>query len=380
MGNTFGHGCRESSDKRNFNDHNVQGMSEHHVQSPSTGIPEYHLVILGAGRVGKSALTIQLLQHKFVEEHEPTIEDTYRKTVTLDPEDMYTLNILDTAGQEEYLPHRDEQIRNGQGFLLVFAVDLPDSFREIDSFHEQIQRVKAGTDRAIPMVLVANKCDLAARKANEIFLQRLKLPPDLAMSKDKSGTTKPSLPEYKLVVVGAGGVGKSALTIQLIQHHFVEEYDPTLEDSYMKTLTVDGETCKLDILDTAGQEEYATLRDQHIRSGQGFLLVFAVNNSDSFQQIARFREQIHRVMDTDRDIPMVLVANKCDLASRQIETSQVQQLADRYGMPYVETSAKTRVGVDEAFHTLVREVRIDLQRRALMVFPKKPKKRFCQIL
>ncbi|CAH8519635.1 unnamed protein product [Schistosoma mattheei] len=62
--------------------------------------------------------------------------------------------------------------------------------------------------------------------------------------------------EYKLVVVGAGGVGKSALTIQLIQNHFVEEYDPTIEDSYRKQMVIDGEICLLDILDTAGQEEY----------------------------------------------------------------------------------------------------------------------------
>ena len=68
--------------------------------------------------------------------------------------------------------------------------------------------------------------------------------------------------EYKLVVVGGGGVGKSALTIQLIQNHFVDEYDPTIEDSYRKQVTIDEEVCLLDILDTAGQEEYSAMRDQ----------------------------------------------------------------------------------------------------------------------
>lgn len=66
--------------------------------------------------------------------------------------------------------------------------------------------------------------------------------------------------EYKLVVVGAGGVGKSALTIQLIQNHFVDEYDPTIEDSYRKQVVIDGETCLLDILDTAGK---LIIRFQH---------------------------------------------------------------------------------------------------------------------
>lgn len=68
--------------------------------------------------------------------------------------------------------------------------------------------------------------------------------------------------EYKLVVVGDGAVGKSALTIQFIQAHFVTDYDPTIEDNYRKQCAVDGEVVMLDILDTAGQDEYAALRDQ----------------------------------------------------------------------------------------------------------------------
>uniref|UniRef100_A0AAQ4QDH5 HRas proto-onco, GTPase n=1 Tax=Gasterosteus aculeatus aculeatus TaxID=481459 RepID=A0AAQ4QDH5_GASAC len=95
--------------------------------------------------------------------------------------------------------------------------------------------------------------------------------------------------EYKLVVVGAGGVGKSALTIQLIQNHFVDEYDPTIEDSYRKQVVIDGETCLLDILDTAGQEEYSAMRDQYMRTGEGFLCVFAINNTKSFQDIHQYR-------------------------------------------------------------------------------------------
>ena len=73
---------------------------------------------------------------------------------------------------------------------------------------------------------------------------------------------KHQMTEYKLVIVGGGGVGKSALTIQLIQNHFIDEYDPTIEDSYRKQVTIDDETCLLDILDTAGQEEYSAMRDQ----------------------------------------------------------------------------------------------------------------------
>lgn len=129
--------------------------------------------------------------------------------------------------------------------------------------------------------------------------------------------------EYKLVIVGGGGVGKSALTIQLIQNHFIDEYDPTIEglfnlpkdamskslrtDSYRKQVSIDDETCLLDILDTAGQEEYSAMRDQYMRTGQGFILVFAITSRSSFDEIASFREQILRVKDKDK-VPMILVS------------------------------------------------------------------------
>ncbi|MGH0149047.1 UNVERIFIED_CONTAM: hypothetical protein FKN15_017448 [Acipenser sinensis] len=112
-------------------------------------------------------------------------------------------------------------------------------------------------------------------------------------------------------------------------------------DSYRKQVVIDGETCLLDILDTAGQEEYSAMRDQYMRTGEGFLCVFAINNSKSFADIHLYREQIKRVKDAD-DVPMVLVGNKCDLPTRTVDTKQAQELARSYGIEFVETSAKTR--------------------------------------
>merc|ERR1712048_434798 len=77
--------------------------------------------------------------------------------------------------------------------------------------------------------------------------------------------------------------------------------------SYRKQVVIDGETCLLDILDTAGQEEYSAMRDQYMRTGEGFLIVFAVNNAKSFEDITAYREQIKRVKDAE-EVPMVLVA------------------------------------------------------------------------
>jgi len=163
--------------------------------------------------------------------------------------------------------------------------------------------------------------------------------------------------EYKLVIVGGGGVGKSALTIQLIQGHFVDEYDPTIEDSYRKQVNIDNETCLLDILDTAGQEEYSAMRDSYMRTGQGFILTFSITSRQSFNEATVFRDQIHRVKDADH-VPIVLTGNKCDLEDeRQVTTQEAQALSKSWNVPFYEASALARINVEESFFDLVREIR-----------------------
>ena len=75
--------------------------------------------------------------------------------------------------------------------------------------------------------------------------------------------------------------------------------DPTIEDSYRKQVTIDSETCLLDILDTAGQEEYSAMRDQYMRTGQGFLMVYAITSRSSFEELVGFKDQILRVKGTN---------------------------------------------------------------------------------
>lgn len=160
--------------------------------------------------------------------------------------------------------------------------------------------------------------------------------------------------EHKLVVVGGGGVGKSALTIQLIQSHFVDEYDPTIEDSYRKQCTIDNEQVVLDILDTAGQEEYLAMREQYMRTGEGFLLVYAINFRNSMEELQTFYDQILRVKDTD-NVPVLVVGNKSDLEiERQVSYEEGLEFARSLGCPFLETSAKQRINVEEAFYGLAR--------------------------
>ncbi|XP_065844990.1 ras-related protein Rap-1b-like [Oscarella lobularis] len=164
--------------------------------------------------------------------------------------------------------------------------------------------------------------------------------------------------EYKLVVLGSGGVGKSALTVQFVQGIFVEKYDPTIEDSYRKTVDVEGAQCMLEILDTAGTEQFTAMRDLYMKNGQGFALVYAITSQASFSDLSELREQILRVKDTE-SVPIILVGNKCDLEDdRLISSEQGKQLSRQWGhyCSFVETSAKTKLNVEELFLSLVRMV------------------------
>lgn len=186
---------------------------------------------------------------------------------------------------------------------------------------------------------------------------------------------------YKLVVVGGGGVGKSAITIQFIQSYFVTDYDPTIEDSYTKQCVIDDIPAKLDILDTAGQEEFSAMREQYMRSGEGFLLVFSTTDRGGLDEMFKFHRQILRVKDRD-EFPMLMVGNKVDLEhQRQVSLLDAQNAARQLKIPYIECSAKQRMNVDQAFHELVRIVR---KFQASERPPLKPtynnKKRKCVIL
>ncbi|EAL61602.1 hypothetical protein ACTFIW_010371 [Dictyostelium discoideum] len=165
------------------------------------------------------------------------------------------------------------------------------------------------------------------------------------------------LREFKIVVLGSGGVGKSALTVQFVQGIFVEKYDPTIEDSYRKQVEVDSNQCMLEILDTAGTEQFTAMRDLYMKNGQGFVLVYSIISNSTFNELPDLREQILRVKDCE-DVPMVLVGNKCDLHDqRVISTEQGEELARKFGDCYfLEASAKNKVNVEQIFYNLIRQI------------------------
>eukprot|EP01092_Planopodium_desertum_P011124 TRINITY_DN50755_c0_g1_i1.p1 TRINITY_DN50755_c0_g1~~TRINITY_DN50755_c0_g1_i1.p1 ORF type:complete len:201 (+),score=38.01 TRINITY_DN50755_c0_g1_i1:23-604(+) len=163
--------------------------------------------------------------------------------------------------------------------------------------------------------------------------------------------------EYKIVILGGGGVGKSAITLQFVRHEFVEEYDPTIEDSYRKQVEIDEQIAMLDILDTAGQEEFRAMRDQYMQGGEGFILVYAINSRDSFEEITPIRDQILRVKDMEK-VPLVILGNKCDLErEREITKAEGEELTKSLNGDFFEVSALERINIEESFFNLVRQIR-----------------------
>jgi len=209
--------------------------------------------------------------------------------------------------------------------------------RTVESARSLYERVRAATIRTF------SKDDEAPMKTSTVHPQ----------------TSQPQQPApvHKVIMVGAGGVGKSALTLQFMYDEFVEDYEPTKADSYRKKVMLDDEEVQIDILDTAGQEDYAAIRDNYFRSGEGFLCVFSISEHESFSAVNEFREQILRVKNDD-NVPFILVGNKADLDvnQRRVTTDEALHVARMWNVPYIETSAKTRQNVKEVFFDLMRDI------------------------
>lgn len=138
----------------------------------------------------------------------------------------------------------------------------------------------------------------------------------------------------------------------------IKELESSVAHNAMKYYEVnnDPQNIMLDILDTAGQEEYSVMRDQYMNSAQGLLLVYSITSRRSFEAALALVDFSRQLKDT-YDVPMILVGNKSDLnQERTVTRKEAQEAATRLGIPFLETSAKTAENIEEAFITLVKSV------------------------
>ena len=156
--------------------------------------------------------------------------------------------------------------------------------------------------------------------------------------------------------MGEGGVGKSAITLRHVTNNFIEHYDPTIEDQYRTKILVDHKLSNITIVDTAGQEEYTSIRDNWIRDGDGFILVYSITDKNSFDEIKILMDEI--IMIKGDKAAIILVGNKIDLENeRTVNQNDVLSLSKEWNCISHETSAKTGYNIDNTFFDIVREIR-----------------------
>ena len=162
--------------------------------------------------------------------------------------------------------------------------------------------------------------------------------------------------DIPVVILGGGAVGKSCIAIQYIQGHFVDRYDATIEDVYRKSVEVDGQTSVLTIVDTAGQEGFGTMREQYMKTGVGFVLVYSITDSESLTSLRGIYAALRRTKGSN--VACIVVGNKVDLdAQRAVQRDEGASFAKSANCPFMEISAKDRLAVEEVFTTLVRGIR-----------------------
>jgi small GTP-binding protein len=161
--------------------------------------------------------------------------------------------------------------------------------------------------------------------------------------------------QYKLVMLGNGFVGKSCITSRFINENYADMLDPTIQESYRKQIEKNGRYCMLEIFDTAGAEALDPWRDQEHTAGDGFILVFAINDRKSFEQLSEHVDRIKQLKNKEV-LAFLVVGSKSDLETeRTVPMEDGLGLAKRTG-PYssfLECSAKDNTGITTVYESII---------------------------
>jgi len=182
---------------------------------------------------------------------------------------------------------------------------------------------------------------------------------------------------FKLLMVGDSGVGKTSLLLQFTQGDFNVQMRSTVGvDLKVKMMKFRNKITKLTIWDTAGQERFRTLTSAYYRGAHGIILVYDVTSRESFQNIKDWLKEIS-IYSTNDDVVKMLVGNKIDKSTeRQVTKDEAIAFARSESMLYVESSAKNKTGVQQAFEELIEKI---LDVPALLETNKEEKKSNVQI-
>jgi len=162
---------------------------------------------------------------------------------------------------------------------------------------------------------------------------------------------------FKLLLIGSSGCGKSSILLRFSDHAYTESYISTIGiDFKVRTIELGGKTIKLQIWDTAGQERFRTITSAYYRGAHGIIIVYDITDADSFKNVREWMGEIDRY--GGEHVCRLLVGNKCDLANRRaVDYDTAKEYADKVGIPFLETSAKSSVNVDKAFLAMASNIK-----------------------
>jgi len=163
----------------------------------------------------------------------------------------------------------------------------------------------------------------------------------------------------KICVMGFRAVGKSTITIQFVENHFVDSYNPTIENTFHKTIRFKGNDYEAEIVDTAGQDEYSIFQKHYSIGIHGYILVYSVTSRKSWEMISILNDKILNALGTEK-VPRVIVGNKTDLIlERKVSKEEVDALSKKWGCAFIECSGKLNERIDEIFTTMIAEIEKD---------------------
>ncbi|RYR63465.1 hypothetical protein Ahy_A04g021264 isoform A [Arachis hypogaea] len=199
---------------------------------------------------------------------------------------------------------------------------------------------------------------------------------------------------FKLLLIGDSSVGKSCLLLRFADDSYIDSYISTIGvDFKIRTVELEGKTIKLQIVisdygghmvtlhfflivallrlnvsvlmyfldvfwDTAGQERFRTITSSYYRGAHGIIIVYDVTEMESFNNVKQWLHEIDRYASDS--VCKLLVGNKCDLVENKVvdtQTAKVNAFADELGIPFLETSAKDSINVEQAFLTMAAEIK-----------------------
>lgn len=164
--------------------------------------------------------------------------------------------------------------------------------------------------------------------------------------------------EIKIGMFGGGGVGKTAITLRFLKDEFTEGYIPTIEDIFTKVVDVDNKTIDLQVIDTAGQDDFAEMRYSYYNQVQGYILVFDISQSSSVEELKNMHKDI--VDAVDKEIYCIVAANKADFRdegrSDLVPAEEYKKIESELKCKVIETSAKTGSNINELFTTLIKSI------------------------